>query len=495
MQAVLSASDLRRALVSSLDALRANQRAIDALNVFPVPDGDTGTNLVMTFEAIRAAVESTGDRDEEIARAIRSGSLMGARGNSGVIVAQILRGWADAVEAGSADVAGVARGFARSVDLAYEAVLDPAEGTILTVLRAASDAAQGLFDDVADQLAAAEQAAAEAMERTREQLPVLARAGVVDAGAAGLVLVLAALAQAVDGQRIQPPVIQSAPDVQWRCEDIPVDYPYEVMYTVATRATAIPALRQLLGTIGNSVAITGGDGTWRVHVHTDDCDRAVALGAAVGATSEIEVVSFAEQMAAAQPGIRGIGLAHARDAAALVAVVKGEGITRLFEEVGAQVVPEESELLRAIERARSSHVIVLPNGERALAYARALAPQVTKRVTVLPSYDVAAGLVAAVAFGDARAATEVVADMRAALERVRVGSIGPDEENPQESAIEMAHSLIDAETAVLTVFCGSAAGLAERAGLETALRERWGSIAVEVFDGGMAEYRYLLAVE
>ncbi|HZW53877.1 MAG TPA: DAK2 domain-containing protein, partial [Candidatus Elarobacter sp.] len=196
MSPVLDAGALRRAVVASLDDLRAARASIDAANVFPVADSDTGTNLVMTMEAVVAALDRSSSEPPAVARAVRSGSLVGARGNSGVILAQIMRAFADAVEAGPADVDQVARAFKRATELAYDAVLEPAEGTILSVVSAAADAAQGSHNDVAEQLVAAAGAAADALERTPEQMPALAAAGVVDAGGMGLVVVLEALARA-----------------------------------------------------------------------------------------------------------------------------------------------------------------------------------------------------------------------------------------------------------------------------------------------------------
>src|SRR5438105_3379541 len=297
----MDAEALRRGILSSLEDLRASRKAIDAANVYPVADSDTGTNLVMTLEAVAAALDRSADTPAAIARAVRSGSLVGARGNSGVIMAQIFRAWADAVETGPADVEQVARAFKRATELAYEAVLEPAEGTILTVASAAAEAAQGSHEDVAQQFAAAARAAAAALAHTPEQMPVLAAAGVVDAGGMGLVVVLEAFARAlgadigrpapaaVPGDGTPPPVRDEASST----------FKYEVQYLLESDAATLDPLRKLLGTIGDSVAVIGGDGLWRVHVHTDDRERAVSLGAAFGEPSDIEVVDFAEQIRAA----------------------------------------------------------------------------------------------------------------------------------------------------------------------------------------------------
>ncbi|HEV2685222.1 MAG TPA: DAK2 domain-containing protein, partial [Actinomycetota bacterium] len=358
MSRVLDAGALRQAMVSSLDDLRAARASIDAANVYPVADSDTGTNLVMTMETVVAAIDRSSHDPPGIAGAVRSGSLVGARGNSGVILAQILRAFADAIEGGGIDVDQVARAFKRATELAYDAVLEPAEGTMLSVVSAAADAAQGSHEDVAGQLAAAARAASAALARTPEQMPRLAEAGVVDAGGMGLVVVLEALARAL-GADVGP--VKRPPD-----DDTPLPvrdeasstFTYEVQYLLRSDAANLDPLRKLLGTIGDSVALIGGAGLWRVHVHTDDRDGAVSLGEAFGEPSDVEIVDFAEQIRATnaraqqieslareaqqvnvseQPsrGVRGIPLARSERAAALVAVVSGAGVERLFQELGA----------------------------------------------------------------------------------------------------------------------------------------------------------------
>lgn len=546
MTGTLGASEFRAALEAALRLVRARRAAIDAANVYPVPDGDTGTNLVMTLEAVATALGKVGGSPDEVAKAVRTGSLMGARGNSGVILAQILRGLTDALDAAPADPGRVAAAFKRATELAYDAVLEPVEGTILTVQRAAADAAQGAHAGVADQLEAAAAAAREALARTPQQLPLLATAGVVDAGGMGLVAVLEAFAATLAGRVIdEAPAADRAPPL---CEGGSLTYPLEVQYLLDAPDEAISALKQLLGTIGDSVAVVGGDGAWRVHVHTDGRDRAVALGEAVGAVRDVEVVSFAEQIAErdvrrmgpARPpaivapdaaGARGVPLARAAHGASLVAVASGPGVRRLFEELGALVVdggrtmnPAVGDLLDAIERAPGDDVVVLPNNENVFAAAGAATAETTKRVTVVRTGDMAEGLAVAVAFGDARDAGEVIAEMEDARARVRTGQVViavrdaqtshgpvaagaplcfaegafvevPEGADAVGALVALARALLEPGGEVLTVLVGADVAADERARAEDALRAALPAITVDVLDGGQPVHRYLASVE
>jgi len=543
---VLDAAALRQGIVSSLEDIRASRAAIDAANVYPVADSDTGTNLVMTLEAVTAALEKSADSPAAVARAVRSGSLVGARGNSGVIMAQIFRAWADAIEGGPADVEQVARAFKRAVELAYDAVLEPAEGTILTVATAAAEAAQGPHEDVAEQFVAAARAAAEALARTPEQMPVLAAAGVVDAGGMGLVIVLEAFARALGGDvghpaRAAAPADATPPPVR---DEASATYTYEVQYLLRSDATTLDPLRKLLGTIGDSVAVIGGEGLWRVHVHTDDRERAVSLGEAFGEPSQVEVADFAEQIHATneralqetniapeQPsrGVRGIPLARSEHAATLVSVISGAGVARLFQELGAITVEGairgtvgDDALRAAIDSAPTADVIVLPNNEDVYERLFAMKESFQRHVIVLRSGDLGEGLAAAVAYGDARDTDAAVRDMEGALRRVRTGMVlvaseafetvaGPVEagqavgiaegaiveigDSAVTVGVKVATTLLEGMRDLLTVLCAADVSPEERERLAIALKAELPRTTIEIHDGGQPVHRYIMAAE
>ncbi len=540
MASTLSARDLRRALLVSRGSLAESREAIDAVNVFPVPDADTGTNMLMTFEAVARAAEDADGTDAAIAHAIADAALHGARGNSGVIVAEVLRAWAAAVAGGPADAKGVAAAFEKATADAYEAILQPAEGTILSVLKAAAGAAADAHHAVDRQFAAATRAAQEALRRTPEQMPLLAENGVVDAGGMGLVVVLEAIAGAL-GSPVEPFVLPEvtaeSPAIVCARDVGDPTMRWEVQYVLEVADDRMPALQRLLGTIGDSVVVIGGEGRWRVHVHTDEPDRAVKLGEALGPVSDHEVVDFREQIAQRREearavghehvGVRGIPVAHRADRAGVVAVASGDGAARLFDELGAVVVRAddpaalgEAEIAAAVDGVEAPTVVLLPNHEDVFARAQRLLGSRDGRLTVLRTADQAQGLAVAVAYSDARAAEDSVRDMRGALDRVASGqvivapadaetpagrvragqAIGFAEgdvvdtgDDPVAVALAVARRLLEAEREVLTILAGRDVTPEER----DRLAERMAAVPaeVEVHDAGQLAHRYLLAAE
>ena len=526
---VLGASELRRATLAALEALRSRQDEVDAANVYPVPDGDTGTNLVLTMTSVGEALARAGDGPRDIAEAIRRGALMGARGNSGVILAQVLRGLSELVDDEGLDPHRLAKGLARAADLAYEAMLNPVEGTMLTVARAAADAvADSDEDDCVAVLDAAARAAHEALERTPDLLPVLKEAGVVDAGGMGLCVVLDAIAAAVAGRALPAAAGSLRPVVRNR-EAGSSAFAYEVQYLLEDADdTKIGTLRQRLGGIGDSVAVIGGSGLWNVHVHTNEVGRAIEMGMAVGRPHDITVAAFADQIARAV-GSRSIPMAISSAAASVVAVVSGDGLHDLFASLGAGVLvdggrtmnPSVGELVEAIERAPSSDTILLVGNDDAFPAARAAIDQVKeKRVELIEAADPAQSFAAMVAYSDGRSLEDNVADMREALARTRTGrvaiavrdgtttrgavkagdaigfagsepvAIGAD---PVAVAAAVVEALGDGE--VLTIISGLDAPPAEAEAVARAARAGAANVEVELRDGGQPVNRYLFALE
>ncbi len=393
------AADARRWCAAALDALRHHQREIDDLNVYPVPDGDTGTNLVLTFasaaEALAAEPDEGGTEHEvtRLGRALRCmarGALLGARGNSGVIVSQLLRGIADALAA-QPDVRGreLAGALQRAADACYAAVAEPVEGTVLTVARAAADAAKAAdSDDLLAVATAAARGAAEALDRTPQQLPVLARAGVVDAGGRGLVVLLDALVGVVAGTTpATAPLARIARDPSLLVverESGSDEYAYEVQYLLDAHAPAVDALKGELTGLGDSVVVVGAGAyggeieVWNVHVHVNDVGAAIEAGVVAGRPHRISVTRFADQIAAPRPALA----QRDPDARAAVAVARGVGLTNLFASEGAVVVrggaganPSTAEVLAAIRETAAGRVVVLPNDGNVRAVAEAAADE------------------------------------------------------------------------------------------------------------------------
>ncbi|MEY9949338.1 DAK2 domain-containing protein [Kitasatospora sp. GAS1066B] len=405
----------------ALSALGQAREEIDALNVYPVPDGDTGTNLYLTVEAATAAVEqcfeSAAAPDLETAvKAMAKGALLGARGNSGVILAELLRGTAEILAERGGGPRALCQALARGADAAYQAVAEPVEGTLLTVARSAAEGAGQAADQLAEVAAAAHRAARAALLRTPAQLPVLAQAGVVDAGGRGLVAVLGALADAVAGREPMGPValgedlpVVASAHFGNACASEPERLPghpaFEVIYLLDAPDEALPALRADLGALGDSLVVGGGDGLWNVHVHVDDAGAAVEAGLAAGRPHRIRITHFAE--AAARAGARagaGTGLAGERSDRAVLSVVTGAGLAELCRAAGAAVLaadpdapPSSAELAEAVRRCAASEVIVLLNDPELRAGAGAAADQLREegvRIAVLPTRSPVQGLAA-----------------------------------------------------------------------------------------------------
>jgi uncharacterized protein len=408
----LDAAAVHRWCGAALAGLRRHQNEIDRLNVYPVPDGDTGTNLVLTLtsaqRALDAGVAQAIDLDQSAhglaLRQMARGALLGARGNSGVIVSQILRGLADSLT-GVAAVRGRALADALKVAsvAAYAAVARPVEGTILSVMAAAASAAgQSDTDDLATVVREAAAESGRALARTPEQLPVLAQAGVVDAGGRGLVVLLDALAEVVAGVAVPDrpapaPAPGRGPLTAVR-ESGSSEYAYEVQFLLDAEDEAVRRLSATLGGLGDSLVVVGtgaADGdvpTWNVHVHVNDVGAALEAGVTAGRPYQISVTRFSDQMdpraAAGHPPAAPVVDPAAR---AAVVVAAGDGLAALFAGEGATVAagnPSTAELLAAIRSTAAGRVVVLPNDPNTQAVAAAAVGEAHAegfRVRVIPT--------------------------------------------------------------------------------------------------------------
>ncbi len=467
-----------------LAALRAHQHEIDELNVYPVPDGDTGTNLVLTLTSAAEALAATaneavadralegevvqGDRPAPLGRALRRmarGALLGARGNSGVIVSQILRGMADSLATAAAAHGGdLARALRTATEAAYAAVARPVEGTVLSVVAAAADAAARLkSDDVVAVAQAAARAAADALARTPQQLPVLARAGVVDAGGRGLCLLLDALVEALRGTA---PVVAEPPAEPMVAPRPAVPdhdgsgFGYEVQYLLDAGPEAVAALRPRLDALGDSLVVVGtGDGsppTWNVHVHVDDIGAAIEAGIEAGRPHRITVSPLTDQRHAdhphadqpraghphadhphadhppvVRPGARGRpDSAQADpDRRGAVVVAAGDGLTALFAAEGATVVgrnPSIAEMLDAVAATGAGRVVLLPNDANTHAVAVSAAREAAAtgvRVSVVPTRSPVQALAALAVRDPQRAYADDVIAMAEAAGACRYGEV------------------------------------------------------------------------
>jgi DAK2 domain fusion protein YloV len=521
----LDAGAVRRWLATAARDLAAHRNEIDDLNVYPVPDGDTGTNLVLTMEAVSSALAEAPDDLRSVLDAAARGALLGARGNSGVILSQLLRG----LDSFDETPAGLQKSLRRAAELAYAAVAAPVEGTILSVARAAAECAEGADpDDLAGVARAAARGAAEALRRTTSQLPALAAAGVVDAGGRGLCVVLDALVAVVTGavepSGPEPLVRRSTGALAVAREAGSDEYAYEVQYLLD--APSVESLKATLATLGDSLVVVGGDGLWNVHVHVNDVGAAIEAGVEAGRPHRITVTRFADQMAAS------VSESAPVSGRAVVAVVQGSGLVSLYEAAGAVVVtggpsaaPSTGELLDAVLATGAAEVVLLPNDGNvtaAAAHAAAEARSVGRDVHVVPTRSPVQGLAAlavadasrgfaddAIAMSGAASATRwaevttAVRDAQTTAGACRAGDvlglvlgdvsvIGGD---VGEVAYEVLTRMLAAGGELVTVVTGADAP----AGLGDVLAERvhaaYPLVEAEVHSGGQPHYPLLLGVE
>jgi hypothetical protein len=548
----LDAAAIRRWSETAVLLLRAHQPEIDALNVYPVADRDTGTNLAMTMAAATEALRGEqADTAGQAMAVLARGAVLAARGNSGVILSQVLHGMAtQTANCAVADALAVGAGLRAGADRAWSAVGEPVEGTILTVARAAADAVRP-GSTLAELVAACVAAAAEAVARTPEQLDVLARAGVVDAGGQGLLVVLAALAHTVTGET--PVLAPTAARTGARAarESGSPQYGFEVQYLLDAPAAAVQTLRTRLAELGDSVLVVAvavatigaADAaatdspttTWNVHVHVNDVGAAIEAGVHAGRPHRISVSQFSDEPAAAVPGSDesasdGPGRVAAAEAeSAVVAVAPGDGLGHLFEAEGVRVVdgtrPSAEDVIAAVRATGADAVILLPNSSRITGVAEAAAETARAdgiRATVVPTRSPVQGLAAvavhdryrrfddnAIAMAEAAAATrfaEITVAESEALTSVGVCQPGDVLGLIDGEVVEIGHGLVavvfgvtdrllgvGAELMTVLVGADAPAGLGDL--VVHHVHDRSPLTEVSVYAGGQPKYPVIIGVE
>ncbi len=558
----LAPADLAATMVAYRDALRAHQDRINRLNVYPVPDGDTGTNMALTVESVVAELDELpgshdGDGDApgmaEMCRAVAHGSLMGARGNSGVILSQLLRGFTGVIaDTKEVSARALSEALTAASDAARQAVLRPVEGTILTVARAAGDGATqaaGKGASMAEVLDMARQRAADALAHTPEQLPVLARAGVVDAGGAGYLLLLDAALNVVDGRPLpEPPagdgkgpvVLEANP---W--QDADTDRPgvhvegglrYEVMYLLDAPDETIPAFKEVWAGVGDSIVVVGGDGLWNCHIHTNDVGAAVEAALDAGRPRNITVTDLAEQ-AEEERWVREGALGVTTEApsgppprTAVVAVANGDGVGRIFRSLGVHHLipggqsmnPSTAQILDVVEKVESPEVVLLPNNENIHPVGMQACELATKPMRMVPTSGIVEGFAALLEYDPEAGAEDNSQSMAASARRIVAGEVtqavrdasgpaGPihagDWMGLSRDGIEVvADSLVEATCSLLgkllrdehelvTLIEGEGTGVAETRRITEWIDEHRPGLAVEVHHGGQPLYPYLVSIE
>jgi hypothetical protein len=553
---VFGAEALRDTVITFRDTMKRHAAGINLLNVYPVPDGDTGTNMSRTLDAVVTELETADHALEPTCEAISHGSLMGARGNSGVILSQILRGLVTTLRTATPGSATKVAAALKAASVAsYEAVLKPIEGTILTVVRETADAAQRAASDgatLAAMLHVARAAGRTALANTPEQLPVLKDAGVVDAGGAGFMLLMDAALHVVDGEPLPEPSEASGPSqeqleaVSHRAStsgEVDVsELRYEVMFLLNIDDAKSKEFMQAWGKIGDSIVVVGGDGLYNCHVHTNDIGAAIEAPLELGGKPfKIRVTDLFEEMEEehAQREAQ-MGAVAKRPSAvsalpavecAVVAICSGDGLAELFGQMGVQGVvtggqtlnPSTAELLDAVEHMNSQQVIILPNNKNIIPVANQVNALTKKEVRVVPTCSMPEALAALVSYdpeADVDSNCEAMAD---AAKSVATGEVtqavrdtntdaGPVANGDWIglvrgdgvvaigstmvlAATQLLDQLLSGNGELLTVITGNLATARATEEIIAYMADKHPGVEVEVHPGGQPLYPFLFGVE
>lgn len=541
----------KNGIISAANNISNSRQAVDALNIFPVPDGDTGTNMSMTINAAAADIAAMPEDSSlgEVSKRTASALLRGARGNSGVILSLIFRGMSKAFkgldEAGSKDVA---KAFRMGCDAAYKAVMKPTEGTILTVVRKAAEAAEEIADIQDEPLEvcfAALQAAKQALAKTPEQLPVLKKAGVVDAGGQGLVLIFEgiqsvfennAIVQPIDGEKKEEKQSDKS-TVAAADEEIKFGYCSEFLIEKEKSAGEKDPLklRAYLESIGDCVVVVDDNDIIKVHVHSNCPGDVIQSALKYGQLINIKIDNMRYQHRNADEGKKAdeAKIVKPENEYGFVAVCAGEGLQGLFTDLGADVVvsggqtmnPSTDNILNAINQTPAKTVFVLPNNKNIIMAAQQAVPLAKDRtVIVLQTKTIPQGISAMLSFDetqDAQANEEAMTEAAGAVETGQVTFAARDSEvdgkpikqgqmmgmangaikfigdDKEQIAFETAESMIDTSVhSLVTIIFGEGADESGAQVVEQKLNEKFGSdIEISIVDGGQPVYYYIISVE
>lgn len=544
---------LMRCLRAGSAWLDAHVAAVNALNVFPVPDGDTGTNMSLTM---RAALNEAGTKPyrsvSELARVVSHGALMGARGNSGVILSQIMRGFSRALD--DLETFGpkeLAAAFEEGANTAYKGVMKPVEGTILTVAREAAVSAKRAADgggDMMQVLAEAVSGAKDALARTPKLLPVLAAAGVVDAGGQGYTYILEGVLRHLLGETVTPGAAAAA-TIAEHLHEVEGDYNYDTQFVILGSDLDVDTIRERISTMGDSVLVVGDASAVKVHVHSDLPGQVLDYGASLGQLTAIIIENMQQQYEEFRRGSDEAAAAAASTPEApdapptwasvaredgsdtcVIAVVSGDGLERVFESLGVSAVvrggqtmnPSTQDLLAAVENSPCHQAIVLPNNRNVVLAARQAAELSSKQVVVVPTRTVPQGIAALLAFNyqadmatNAQlmldASTQVqTAEITRAVRSVKVnglsieegqiiGLLNGDLTNVGSDIVTVMRQVLErigpGDYEILTMYYGEDVSPEEAEALAATIRESYPDLEVEVLDGGQAHYYYILSIE
>ncbi len=529
---------------AGLTWLRTNQQVINELNVFPVPDGDTGTNMVLTMQA--AWEEIANSKEVHMGRVIHQlaqGALMGARGNSGVILSQLWRGFARALaEQSELNASSFVEGFQQARDTAYRGVVRPVEGTILTVSADMAEAAKEALSKKLDVLEILEQvvtAADQSVQRTPDLLPVLREAGVVDSGGMGLFILFEGMLRYIQGDSLDTPEVSvqplSALDLEGAMQEVEPGQDYEVIVDFRPgRDLDLTEFYADLEEMGSSIQIGEGDGLYRVHIHVPLEKRyePIEYAMSLGTISKVRMENLMAQMEELESQHAGrLQLAPVEPGQiAIVAVSPGPGISRVFAGLGAAAIvgggqtmnPSTQEILAAFENLPTDRVVILPNNKNIIMAAQAAAELTVKRVAVVPSRTVPQGLAAMLCLDAGGDFDAVVDRMHDSMEQVETGEITTATRNVEIDGVQVKEGKIIAlhngrlvlaadavaeavmsflehakagEFELITLFYGEDVPKNKAVEIADLIRRNYPEQEVELQEGGQPHYQFIFSIE
>ncbi len=537
----IGAGLFREMMISAANNLEHNKKLLNDLNVFPVPDGDTGTNMMMTLvSSVKEVNGVQSNKVGELVRAMGDGALKGARGNSGVILSQLFRGFARSVdkEKDSLTAADFADAIEKGVEAAYKAVMKPKEGTILTVARAMSEEAKKLKGADANLLRMVDgviEAGHAALMRTPELLPVLKEAGVVDAGGAGLLVIYKGFKMAIDGEEIVNELDLSAParlpaaamsDISTANIEFMYCTEFFITNTKDVTEELIEKFKNKLISIGDSLVVVGDPELIKVHVHSNMPGKILQYALGLGELSHIKIENMKEQHSSlieeAAPGAP-------QKPMAIVAVSSGDGLNAIFKDYkvdeivpgGQSMNPSAEDIRQAIDRAPSDHVIVLPNNKNIILAAEQAKELTKKKVVVIPTKSFPQGLSCVLAYNEDASLEDNSGEMLKAMDAVKSaqvtkairdakvgievkqgeyigileGDIVSSGKEPISAIQEMLSGMVGEEDAVITFYYGEDVKKEEAEKVAVKIGEQYPDIDVEAYSGGQPVYDYIISVE
>ena len=555
----ISASQFQEMVEAGAKRLQVNAEYVNSLNVFPVPDGDTGTNMNLSMTSgATAVVNSASDKVGELANVLAKGLLMGARGNSGVILSQLFRGFSKAIlDVDTLNAEDLAKALVHGVETAYKAVMKPVEGTILTVARESAKAGERKArqtDDVVEVMSAVVKYGKKALDKTPDMLPVLKEVGVVDSGGQGLLFIYEGFLNALNGEFQADDTYEPSPaemdemvnaehhrsvQGQLATEDIKFGYCTEIMVRLGEGPTVdsnfdYDTFRNYLDGIGDSLLVVNDDEIVKVHVHTEHPGEVMNYGQKFGALIKVKVDNMRLQHETILEHDEEVAEFEAapteRKPYAVIAIAAGEGVQELFKSLGAAYVisggqtmnPSTEDILKAIKEVNADQVIILPNNKNIFMAADQAAEVADVRVVVVPSYTVSQGMSEMLAFNGEQSLEENKTAMTEMLDSVVSGQITNairdtaidgveihegdylgmvdgkiilSEADKYQATLDTLNKMISEDIEIITIIVGEEGTQAEAEKLSEAIEASYPDLEVEIHEGKQPVYPYLLSAE